>query len=160
MHQLHVPGIRQLDHVVWAVQHCHERRALLEELGESVAFGGEPAFGQHPLSGLRTDHQNAADAVRRLALVDGAVTVGPVDVLEFAVANDGDQRVLVPGRRIAAHDLVDLGTNDGPDFRPRLRCGPPENRRMLLRTQGTPVCVVVKAHEIGPPEYENWMASG
>ena len=117
-------------------------------------------LADHLLRGLGADHQHATHAVGRVGLVDGAVAVGPVDLLQFAVPDDGYQGVFVPGGRIAAHHLVDLRANDRPDFRPGLLCGPSQDGGVLFRPERTPVCVVVEAGEIAAPEDEDGMSGG
>ena len=76
-----------------AGQARHEGGGLFEELGEPLAFLAGAAGGEDLLGGLGADHQDAADAVRRVIIVDGTVAVGPVDVFAPPVAGDRDQRV-------------------------------------------------------------------
>ena len=64
---------------------------------------------------VAANHQHAADAI---AFVDRAVAVGPVDLLQPAVTRHRHELVLVPGRAAAAHHLLDLRTDDVPDFGP------------------------------------------
>src|SRR5690606_23598718 len=93
-------------------------------------------------------------------LVDGAVAVRPVDVLQFAVADDRHQLILVPGRTFAAHHLLDLRADDGPDFLPVLPAASAEDGRMFLGSDRTGVGVVVEAGVLSTPEDEDRMLGG
>ena len=93
---------------------------LFEELREAFALGGDPALGQNLLRGLGADDQHATHAVRRGRLIDGSETVGPVDLLQLAVAHDGHELRSRATWHVAAHHLVDLRTDDVPDFGPGL----------------------------------------
>ena len=58
---------------------------------------GGPALRKHRLRRLGANDEYAADAVRCLLIVDRAVAVGPVNVVEPAAARDRHELILVPG---------------------------------------------------------------
>jgi hypothetical protein len=77
-----------------------ERReeAILQAIGAVQLL-----LDQNLLRRLGADHQHAAHTVLGGRVVDGAVRIGPVDVLEAAAPKDRDELVLVPGRPFALH---------------------------------------------------------
>src|SRR5258707_6071272 len=75
------------------------------------------------LGHIAAHHEHAANAV---ALVNRAVAVGPVDLLQLAVTRDRNQLGLVPRRHATAHHLLDLRTDNMPDFGPALPSALPE----------------------------------
>ena len=109
--------------------------------------GGDDIPGHVP-----ADHQHAADAV---IFVDRAVAVGPVDLLQPAVTRHRHQLVLVPGGAAAAHHLLDLRTDDVPDFSPALAPALAERARMALRSHGLAIGVVVELDEFRTPPDEH-----
>ncbi len=91
-----------------------------------------PALGEDLLRRLGADDEHAAHAGWGILLVNRAVAVGPVDLLDRAVAKDRDKLVDVPGGAIAAHHLVDLRTDDVPDLTPGILPGGAEDGRVLF----------------------------
>ena len=100
-------------------------------------------FGAH--------HQDAANAIGRIFVIDGTVAIGPVDVLEPTVPGDRDQGVFLPGGAATRHDLVDLRPDDVPDFRPYLARGPANGTGMPFGAYRAPIGVVVEAQQVRPP---------
>src|SRR5258708_3259850 len=94
--------------------------------------GGRKIIFRH----IPTNYQYAADAV---VLVDRAEAVGPVDVLQSAMARHRNELVLMPGGAAAAHHLLDLRTDDVPAFGPALPSAPAERAWMAFGSQGLPV---------------------
>ena len=139
-------------------QHGGEPRHLLQGQLLAFALGRQLAARKDLFGGLRAKDQDPAHPVGRGVVVDGAIAVGPVDVLQTAVAGDRDELVLVPGRPQAGPDLVDLRADDVPDLRPDLLGRPPEGSRMALRTDRGAVGVVVEAVARRPPEEVGRMA--
>jgi hypothetical protein len=119
--------------MIRTAQHGHEGGCLFEELCQATALNGQAPLAQHLLGSLGADDQHSADSMRSGELIDRAVTVGPIDVLQFAVADDRHELVFVPGGGVAAHHLFDLRTDDGPDLRPRFLARHSENGGMLFR---------------------------
>ena len=109
--------------------------------------GGEIILGH-----VAADHQHAADAV---ILVDRAVAVGPVDLLQPAVPRHRNELVLMPGRAAAAHHLLDLRTDDGPDFSPAFPPALTERARVALGSHGLAIGVVIELDEFGAPPDEH-----
>ena len=105
--------------------------------------GGEIILGH-----VAANHQHAADAV---VLVDRAVAVGPVDLLQPAVARHRNELVLVPGRAAAAHHLLDLRTDDGPDFGPAFPPALTERARVALGSHRLAIGVVVELDQLAGP---------
>ena len=124
-------------------------------LGEDLALPDDLFLAlldrQHGLGRLRADHQHAAHFAGRIRVVQGAVAVGPVHVLQLAIAGDGDELVFVPGGAATGHHLLDLRTDDRPDFGPHLGAGPAERRGMALRANRAAIGVVVEAEQRGAP---------
>jgi hypothetical protein len=77
---------------------------MVQTFGEGVAFAPRNQFFRDVV----TDDQNAEN--RAVGFVDGTVTVGPVDVLEGAVADDWHTDVLL-------QDGFAAGQNSGPLLR-------------------------------------------
>ena len=107
---------------------------------------------------LGANDQHAAHAVRRRRVVDGPIAIGPVDLFELAVAGDGDEMVLSPGRPASRHDLLDLRPDDGPDLRPHLPRRLAERRGMTLAPDRLAIGVVIEAIEDAAPPYIHRMA--
>ena len=106
--EVEVGLIGQLEDMVSPAKHRHETRRLLEELRHMLDIFGRPAPQQDLLGRFGAHHQDAADAIGRIFVVDGSVAIGPVDLLEPAVPGDRDQGVFLPGGAAPAHDLLDL----------------------------------------------------
>ncbi len=68
---------------------------------ETFDLSGEALFCEDVLSRLGADHQDAANSVRRLVIIDRAIAVGPINIFAAAVASDGDQMIFVPSRSAA-----------------------------------------------------------
>src|SRR3954451_11324547 len=66
---------------------------------------------------VTANHEHAADTI---ILIDRAIAVGPVNLLQSAIARHRNELVLVPGRAATAHHLLDLRPDNGPDFSPAL----------------------------------------
>jgi hypothetical protein len=102
---------------------------------------------------LDADDQHAADAARAAVVANGAVAVGPVDVLAPAVAGDRHQVVLCQVAPSPGHHLLDLRPDDVPDLVPHLAGGPAERARMTLRADRLAIGVVVQAGAVvAPPD--------
>ena len=97
-------------------------------------------------------HEHAAYTV---VFVDRAVAVGPVDLLQTAVARHRNQLVLMPGGAAAAHHLRDLRPDDVPDFRPALPPALTERAGMTLGAHGLAIGVVVELNEFRAPPDEH-----
>ena len=134
-----------------AAQQREERGCLVEELHEVLALGCELALVQHLAGGLGAGDEHATHAVGVARLVDGAVTVGPVDFLQLAEADDGHADVLVPHGAFATHHLLDLAADDRPYFFPRAARGSAQDGGMFLRAKRSGEWIVVEADELGPP---------
>src|SRR4051812_129847 len=145
------------------------RRAAIAEAGAQVALEpADPADLLHPrelgfalaqrrggdmLAGdVAAHHQHAADTV---VLVDRAVAIGPPDLLEPAVARHRHQLVLVPGRAAAAHHLLNLRADNGPDFFPAFAARLAQRARVPLRTHGLAIGVVIELDQLGTPPDEH-----
>src|SRR5258708_38218524 len=95
------------------------------------------------LGHVAANHEHAADAI---VFVDRAETVGPVDLLELAVTRDRNELVLMPRRAPAAHHLLDLRTDNVPDFSPALASTLAKRARAALRPHGLAVGVDLRLH--------------
>ena len=114
--ELQIERIAHFEDVVGAAEDGEEGWSLLKEIGEPLLAGAEVLFGEEAAGGVGADDEDAADDSGGVA--DGAVAVGPVDVFEFAVAEDRDELVFVPGGDAGGHDGIDLRADDGPDLGP------------------------------------------
>src|SRR5712675_415311 len=119
------------------------------ELG--LAFA-QPDGSKMLLGHVAANHEHAADAI---VFVDRAETVGPVDLLELAVTRDRNELVLMPRRAPAAHHLLDLRTDNVPDFSPALASTLAKRARVALRPHGLAIGVVIELNEIGAPPDEH-----
>ena len=97
-------------------------------------------------------HEHAADAV---AFVDRTVAVGPVDLLQPAMTRHRNELVLMPGRAAAAHHLLDLGADNGPDFLPAFPPALTQRARVPLGSHGLAIGVVIELNELGAPPDEH-----
>src|SRR6266436_2243965 len=104
------------------------------------------------LGHVAAHHEHAADAI---VFVDRAEPVGPVDLLELAVARDRNELVLMPRRAPATHHLLDLGTDNVPDFSPALASTLAKGARVALGAHGLAIGVVIELNEIGAPPDEH-----
>jgi len=68
---------------------------------ETFDLSSEALFCDNLLRRLGTDHQDAANAVRRRVVVDWTTAVGPINIFAAAVTRDGDQVIFVPRRSAA-----------------------------------------------------------
>jgi hypothetical protein len=117
---------------------CLPRRVL--------TLRGEDALGR-----LGANDEHAADAARLVD--DRRESVGPVHILELAVAEHRDESVFVPEGLSAAHHVVDLRTDDGPYLRPGVSTSRAHRDRVFPEAEARYVGVVVELGELGaPPE--------
>ena len=86
----------------------------------ALALLGGASQGLHLLGCLRADDENAANAMRCGRIVDGTVAIGPIHILKPAIARDGNELALMPGRTPPRHHLINLGTDGVPNLAPRL----------------------------------------
>ena len=119
------------------------------EVGLSLPQRG----GSHVFHGyVAANDEHASNAV---VFIDRTVTVGPVNLLQPAVARDRDQLVLVPGGAAATHYLLDLRADDVPDLRPAFPSALTERARMALRSHGLAIGVVIELNEFWTPPDEH-----
>ena len=111
----------------------------------------QPPLAHHARCRLGADDERAANAAR---LVEHRrISVGPVALFDPPVAKDRDERVLVPARFRASHDIVDLRPDDGPDLPPAVGAPLAHRRRVFAVSEAGKVRVVVELDEIrAPPE--------
>ena len=64
-----------------AAQKRHEGRGLVEERDEALQVVSPPLRREYLAGRLGTHYENAANSVGRLWVVDGAIAVGPINVL-------------------------------------------------------------------------------
>ncbi len=122
--------------------HAREfRLAFPQRDGRKIILGHVAANDEHP-----------ADTV---IFVDRAEAVGPVDLLQLAVTRDWNELIFMPGRTAAAHHLLDLATDNVPDFRPAFPSALTERARMAFGTQRPAIGVVIKLDEMRPPPDEH-----
>lgn len=141
--------------MVRAAQDAHEAGRLLKQVLQTVGlvltmphFRGKALIGVFQLipgqmfpGNIVTYDQHATHAG---GIPDGAVAIGPPDVLAPAVTRDGDKLILVPRRRTTGHDGVDLRADDRPYFLPALAPRLAQRTGVPLRPHGLPVRVVIK----------------
>ena len=117
-YEFQIPEIGEREHVFRPFQQREKGRRLIEQLRKAFTLFGSSLLGQRLLRRFRADHEHATDIVGCARLVYRAVAVGPVDILQRAVADDGHELVFVPRRTLSPHDVLDLRTDDRPDFGP------------------------------------------
>ena len=159
-HQRAVGGVHAFEDMVGPAQHAEEARRLLEQRQQPAGLARPVALGEHLAGGLGADDQHPADAVRRRLVVDRPVGIGPVDLLQPAMAPDRQALVLMPGGLAAGHHLLDLRADDVPDLDPGLAAGHAEDDGVLLRPQRGAVGIVIEAEVLRPPEQEDGVARG
>ena len=121
------------------------------ELGFAFAqLGGGTMLVGH----VAANDEHAADAI---IFIDRAETVGPIDLLELAVSRNRNELVLMPRRAPAAHHLLDLRTDNVPDFSPALASTLAKRARVALGSHGLAIGVVIELNEIGAPPDEHRM---
>src|ERR1700739_4801983 len=99
---------------------------------------------------VAANHEHAADAV---IFIDRTEAVGPVDLLQPAVAGDRYELVLMPRRTAAAHHLFDLGTDNGPYLGPAFAAALTKRARMALGSHGLAVGIIIELNELlAPPD--------
>jgi hypothetical protein len=94
--------------MIRASQQGEKGRRLIEQPKKLLTLGSQSSLGQHLLRRLGAGDQHTAHSVRRSGVVDGAVAVGPVHLLQFAEANDGHALVFGPHGALTTHHLLDL----------------------------------------------------
>lgn len=149
--------VDEFEHMVRAAQHGHEAGRLRKHLRQTLALLVDAARGQHLLRGFGADDEHAAHAAGCTVVVDRAIAVGPVDLLQLAVAKNRQQLVLMPSGAIAAQHQLDLGLDRLPDFRPGLLARHAQDAGMFFRAQRRAVGVVVQADVLLTPEDEDRM---
>jgi molybdopterin converting factor subunit 1 len=156
--ELLIEGVDHFEDVVGAAKDGEEGWSLLEETVEPFLACAEVLLGEEASGCVGADDKGAADDSGGVA--DGTVAVGPVDVFEFSVAEDGDELVFVPGGFAGGHDGVDLRTDDRPDLRPAVDAALAEGAGMLVGSDAGAVGVVVELDEVFAPPEEHGIAGG
>src|SRR3954447_12046756 len=101
------------------------------------------------------DDAHAADLAVN---IDRPIAVGPPHVLAAAVTRDRHQLIDMPGRSLAGHDVVDLGTDDVPYLFPARASASAQRTRMPLGTHRRAIGVVVELDQFGAPPDEHRVA--
>jgi hypothetical protein len=149
--EIAIRGIEQFEPVFGSAERSEEGRSLLEEISQTLGFAFELMLGENALGGLCADDQRGFDVSGRVA--DRAVSISPVDILEFAVAKDRHELIFVPTGLATRHDGFDLRPDDRPDFLPAFPAGLTERARVFVFADAGSIGVVVELHEvITPPE--------
>ena len=107
--------------------------------------------GRAPLAGdVAANHQDSTDAT---AIVDRAVAVGPQMLPQAAAMGDRQQLIFVRCPLAGAHDLLDLRTQDAPDFVPAFPAALAQRGRMEVGPRGLAIGVIIELNELRtPPE--------
>ncbi len=145
----------EFEDVAGTVEDSEEGRSLIEQIGEPLCLLLEELAGHDSFCGFSADDEDSADV---LTAADRTVAVGPVDVLEFAVAIDGDELVLVPAGFAAGEDRFDLGADDRPDLGPALFSALAKGTRVLVLADAGTVSIVIKLDVLFTPPEEHGMA--
>src|SRR5882672_5741213 len=95
------------------------------------------------------------DTANAAIVVDRTIAIGPVDLLQPAVTRDRNELVLMPGRASAAHHLLDLGTDDLPDFSPALPSALSKRARVALGSHRPAIGIVIELNELTTPPDEH-----
>src|SRR6202011_2761908 len=93
-------------------------------------------------------------------VADWTVAIGPIDIFELSVADDGDELILVPGCLTFGHDGCDLGSDDGPNLWPAVAAILSEGCGMLVAPEAGAIGVVIELDEFFAPPEKHWMAGG
>ncbi len=115
-------------------------------------------FGEEPAGGFGADDESAADGSGGVA--HGAVAVGPIDVFQLSVADDGDELILVPACLTAGHDGFDLGSDDWPYLGPALDAILSQRARMFVGPEAGAIGVVIELDEVFAPPEKHWVPGG
>ncbi len=150
-------GVGDLLHDLLQVKLAGQGGAGVVERFENTALLAEGRLRQHLLGRFGAQHEDAADTVRRILVIDRAVAVGPVDLVELSVADDRDEMVFVPGCSPAGHHQLDLRSDDRPNLGPHVAAARAEHRRVLLGADRCLVGVVVETQLFLAPEDEHRM---
>jgi hypothetical protein len=115
-------------------------------------LAGELAlFGEKSAGGFGADDEGAAD--RSMAIADGTVPVGPVDIFELSVADDGDELILVPACVAFGHDGLDLRSDDWPNLGPAVDAILSERAGMFVGADAGAIGIVIELDEVfAPPQ--------
>lgn len=161
-----VRAVHELEHVVGAAEDGEKRWRLAEDrLQMRVLDLHRPEqrlplpLGLNPWGGLRADDECAADGA--VVVVDRAIAVRPVHLLQAPIPHDGDEVVFVPRRLPARHHPLDLRADDGPDVRPELRATHSQRPRVApTLPERRTVGVVVDLDQVSPPPEEHRVPRG
>ena len=157
--ELIVGVVRQLEHVARTAQHREKGGCEPEDVSESRALYLELRderlhlhVAEHALRRFLTHHERPGDGA--VVIAHRAVAVCPPDILEPAIALDGQVLVLMPCRALASHDERDLRSDGLPDISPEFPSARPERAGMAFtRSKAWTVRIVVELHELrSPPE--------
>ena len=154
--QLLIGAVNHLEDELGSVQHGKKCRRLLEEICKPLHLALLLPPREDGICGFCANHQGATNFTARL--VDRAIPVGPVDILDPAVSMDGHELVLVPARFASGHNRVNLRKDDRPDLGPALLALLPQGRRMLALAETWPVGVVIKLDQVCAPPQKHRVA--
>jgi hypothetical protein len=129
------------------------------EEGFVLLLAGELALlGEKSVGGFGGDDECAADLSAGVA--DWTVAIGPIDVFQVSISEDGDELILVPGCLTAGHDGFDLRSDDGPYLRPALDAILSQSARMLVGAEAGAVGVVIELDEVFAPPQKHRVPGG
>src|SRR5829696_4809832 len=110
-------------------------------------------FPGHVLGGdISADDKHAAHSA---VDIDWTEAIGPPDILATTVTRDRYQLVLMPGRPVARHDVLDLGADDVPYLIPTLAASSSQGAWMPFGPHRLTVCIVIELDEFRSPPDEH-----
>jgi len=115
-----------------------------QRIDQSVSLGYIPA-----------NDQDTTYPVWLTFVVDRAKAICPPNVLTFSVTGHRYEVILMPRRAFAGHDLLDLRTNDAPNFLPAFATALSECAWVPFRSQSLTISVVVKLDQFRTPPDEH-----
>src|SRR5579863_2660933 len=139
-----------------AGENGEESRSLREKIGKPLVSPLQFPASRHGFRGFRTDDEGAAYLSVRVAY--RAIAVGPVNVVEPSVAEDGYELILVPTGFTPRHHRLNFRADDVPDFRPAFSPSLAKRGWMFAFAKTGAVRIVIKLDHLLSPPQEHGMA--
>ncbi len=126
---------------------------------EAIATAAEFALGKDAIGGLGAGDQDADNLA--FGIANGTVAPGPVDVLEAAIAKDGDELIFVPGGFSLVQDEIQAELDVIPDLGPAFASGLTESGGVAdAGAEGGTVGVVVELDGVRTPPKKHGVMRG
>src|SRR5262249_3365039 len=136
--------------------HAHVRP--FDQLAKSRFALAQPSFTKDLFGCLAANDQCPANSP--VSVANGAVAIGPIHILQLAVAINRHELISMPRRLASIHYPLNLRSNDRPNLRPTFRAPLTKSLWMFVFANTGAVSIVVELDQLRPPPKKHRMTRG